>query len=396
MIAMMSPPSNRSDVTRRRLLEAGVAGLGLTAGCMQQTDNGRQIPAGVTVERVLANLTVPWDLTFAPDGDLYFTERPGRINVLPADASSPTTLSSLPNTAARGEGGLLGITLHPAFPQTPALFVYQTYRGGGSGGKGDGGGLQNRILRFRRTSDGLDRRETLLDGIPGGSIHDGGRLAVGPDDTLYATTGDAGRADSARDPESLAGKILRLTVDGEIPANNPFADSFTWSYGHRNPQGLARHPRTDELYATEHGSSGHDEVNHIRRGNDYGWPSVRGTEDRDRFTPPVLESGNGTWAPTGATVYTGTALPEWDNDLFFTTLGFSPGDGRRSLHRVGFGPDGTTVETHAVLLTNQFGRLRTVTQGPDGHLYVATSNRDGRGDPVPADDRILRLRPDPS
>jgi glucose/arabinose dehydrogenase len=280
---------------------------------------------------------------------------------------------------------LLGLAIHPDFPDTPDLYVYQTYRDDG---------LHNRILRYRRTETGLERQGIVLDGIPGASIHDGGRIAFGPDDTLYATTGDASQGELAQDRSSLAGKILRLNPYGSIPTDNPFADSPVWSYGHRNPEGLAWHPDTQQLYAIEHGSSGHDEVNRIEPGNNYGWPEVTGKTDGSQFTGPVLESGTNTWAPSGAAVYGGDAFPAWQGSLFFASLGFSPGAGRRSLHQVTFeSPQGRTVATHDVLLQNQFGRLRAVAESPDGTLYLTTSNRDDRGDPAPTDDRILRLRP---
>jgi glucose/arabinose dehydrogenase len=281
---------------------------------------------------------------------------------------------------------LLGIALHPEFPDQPSLYVYQTYRDDG---------LHNRILRYRWTADqGLERPGAVLDDIPGGSIHDGGRIAFGPDGKLYATTGDASQGDLAQNRNSLAGKLLRLNPDGSIPSDNPFADSPVWSYGHRNLEGLAWHPDSQQLYATEHGSSGHDEVNRIEPGNNYGWPEVAGKTGGSQFTDPVLESGTNTWAPSGAAVYSGDAFPAWQRNLFFTTLGFSPGDGRRSLHRIAFeSAEGRTIATHEVMLTNQFGRLRAVTEGPDGTIYLATSNQDGRGEPAPTDDRILRLQP---
>ena len=386
---------------RRQVLKAGTAvGLSGLSGCnslrpddqptSEKPTTGSETSPPITttefkIDPIVSELTVPWDLAFAPDESIYFTERPGRINVL-SSAGTLTRLADVTDTAAVGEGGLLGIALHPDFPNSPSLYVYQTYRDDG---------LHNRILRYRWTADpGLERQDTVLDDIPGGSIHDGGRIAFGPDGKLYATTGDASQGDLAQNRNSLAGKLLRLNPDGSIPSNNPFTDLPVWSYGHRNPEGLAWHPVTQHLYATEHGSSGHDEVNRIEPGNNYGWPDVTGKTDGSQFTDPVLESGTRTWAPSGSTVYGGDAFPAWQGSLFFTTLGFSPGAGRRSLHRIAFeGAEGRMIAAHEVLLTNQFGRLRAVAEGPDGMIYLATSNRDGRGDPVPTDDRILRLRP---
>lgn len=377
---------------RRAVLKAGLLGASsVVAGCSGLPFTGTEstpIPTGstgtLTVEPMATNLTVPWDLVFDDDGGLYVTERPGRIDFI-SSGGQVTTLAELRDTAAVGEGGLLGIALHPEFPETRLLYVYQTYRADG---------LHNRILRFRRADAGLTDRQTVLDGIPGGRIHDGGRIAFGPDGKLYATTGDSGRGALAQDRASLGGKVLRLDPDGTIPEDNPFGGSPVWSYGHRNPEGLAWHPETSDLYALEHGSSGHDELNRIEAGGNYGWPDAAGRTESSRFSDPVLESGTNTWAPSGAAVYGGDVVPAWRNDLFFATLGFSPGDGRRSLHRVSFANStGDAVARHEVIFSDRFGRLRAVAVGPDGLLYFTTSNRDGRGNPAPEDDRILQIRP---
>jgi glucose/arabinose dehydrogenase len=265
------------------------------------------------------------------------------------------------------------------------VYVYQTY---------DDGGLKNRILRLRYDGDTLERSAVVLDGIPGAENHNGGRIAFGPDDKLYATTGDALDSSAAQQEDSLSGKILRLEPDGSIPQDNPIDGSPVWSYGHRNPQGIAWGPR-GQLYATEHSSDSHDEVNRIRPGKNYGWPDVIGKSEDSDYTDPVLESGDGVWAPSGATFYGGSVFTRWTGDLFFCTLGFTQGGGRRSLHRVSFKkPGGRAVAAHERLFENQFGRLRAVTDAPDGTLYVGTSNRDGRGDPTDDDDRILRIAPE--
>jgi glucose/arabinose dehydrogenase len=189
--------------------------------------------------------------------------------------------------------------------------------------------------------------------------------------------------------DSLAGKVLRLNDDGSVPSDNPLPDSPVYSYGHRNPQGLAWHPITGQLFATEHGSSARDEVNLIQPGKNYGWPTVQGVANDPRFVDPVLESGSTTWAPSGATFYGGDKLPqEWRGKLFFAGLRGT------QIHWVSLeGPDFTRVADHGALFEGVFGRIRTVVQGPDGYLYFATSNRDGRGSPGPQDDRILRIVP---
>jgi aldose sugar dehydrogenase len=233
----------------------------------------------------------------------------------------------------------------------------------------------------------------LVDGIPGARNHNGGRIAFGPDGKLYATTGDAGRGELAQDTGSLAGKVLRMNPDGSVPDDNPLPGSLVYSYGHRNPQGLAWQPETGQLFAAEHGPSGEgglccrDEVNVIRPGANYGWPIVTGQGGDGRFVDPVAFSGTDTtWAPAGAAFYDGSDLAGWRGDLFFGALR------GQHLHRLALGgEDGLTVVEEEELFPGEYGRLRAVAMGPDGHLYVATSNRDGRGRPAPEDDRILRI-----
>lgn len=332
---------------------------------------------------VATGLDVPWALAWAPDGRLLFTERPGRVRVVVGGRLQQEPVAVIP-VAAVGEGGLMGLALDPEFADNGHVYTMYTYR--------EGGGLANRVSRWVLREGRLQNETTLLDGIPGARNHNGGRIAFGPDGKLYATTGDAGRGSLAQDLGSLAGKILRLNPDGTVPDDNPFEGSFVYSYGHRNPQGLAWHPDTGSLVATEHGPSGEgglccrDEVNVIRPGANFGWPIVTGSGD-ERFTDPLAFSGtSNTWAPAGAAFYDGSALPAWQGDLFFGALR------GQHLHRLALGDeDGVTVADEEELFAGQYGRLRAVAMGPDGHLYVATSNRDGRGRPAAEDDRILRI-----
>ena len=226
-----------------------------------------------------------------------------------------------------------------------------------------------------------------LDGIPGGSIHDGGRIAFGPDGKLYITTGDAGNSANAQDLRSLAGKVLRLNADGTVPSDNPFAGSPVYSYGHRNPQGLAWRPGTNELYVTEHGSSARDEVNRIQLGGNYGWPTVRGIAEDSRFIDPIVESGDDTWAPSGALFYTGSAFSVWQGSLLYTALR------GEALFRLRLQSDGRAAGLPEKLcIGDRLGRLRTVVQAPDGSLYLLTNNR-VRGQPTGDDDRLLHITP---
>jgi aldose sugar dehydrogenase len=229
----------------------------------------------------------------------------------------------------------------------------------------------------------------LVDGILGNVNHDGGRVKFGPDGKLYWTTGDAQNGALAQDVDSLNGKILRYNPDGSIPGDNPFPNSPVYSFGHRNPQGLAWQPGSGRLYATEHGPSGspsccRDEVNLIEPGNNYGWPLITGDETRPGLVPPIIQSGNTvTWAPTGATFVT---QGPWAGSMLFGGLRGT------ALYRLVLDPqDPRKVTSLERLLAGQFGRLRDVVEGPDGTIYFTTSNRDGRGNPSADDDRIIRL-----
>ena len=322
------------------------------------------------VEVVASRLEAPWALAFAPDGRLFVTERPGRIRVVANGRLSAEPVAEIA-VARYGESGLMGLALDPGFAANAHLYVCYTRQRGAD--------LFNRVARLTVGRDGKAGDErVLLDNIPGAPIHDGCRLKFGPDGKLYVTMGDAAVTRAAQERDSLSGKILRINADGSVPADNPFPGSPVYSMGHRNPQGLAWDD-AGRLLAAEHGPSGHDEVNHILPGRNYGWPEVRGRAGDPRFVDPLVESGDkDTWAPSGIAFLGG--------DLFVAGL-----RGERLL-RFTFSP-GLAVTRASALLVGTHGRLRDVVVGPDGALYVATCNRDGRGQPARDDDRILRLRP---
>jgi len=323
------------------------------------------------IQTVTMNLEVPWGTAFAPNGDLYLTERPGRVQRVVRETNRKEAVADLTSTvAARGEGGLLGLAFHP--DDADLAYTYQTYETDGE--------LANRVVRHR-VSEGFARESVVMDGIPASSVHDGGRLAFGPDGALYVTTGDASRGDLAQDRDSLAGKVLRLTPEGGPHPDNPFGNA-AFTYGHRNPQGLAW--RDGTLYVTEHGPATDDEINRLEAGNNYGWPEAKGPSDREAVTDPVA-AYTPTIAPGSAAFYHGP-VRDWQGDFFFGTLAGS------HLHRVRLNDQHEVVEQER-LLDEKYGRLRTVFTGPDDHLYVTTSNRDGRGTPAPQDDRVLRIQP---
>jgi glucose/arabinose dehydrogenase len=361
---MMWPPVlpqyNRAGqcVSSRRVITIVSGAIALAvAGCGGGA--GVNLPTGpLTVTTIASGLDIPWAMAAVADGRLFFTERPGRLRVIVGGALQAAPVVTLP-VAASGEGGLLGLAADPAFATNGYLYVYYTY---------SAGGLLNRVARLVVSGSSAVQDLVLLEGIPGASLHDGGRIKVGPDGLLYVTTGDAGNSASSQNSNSLAGKILRMTRTGAVAPGNPFAGSYVYTLGHRNPQGLAW-DSSGSLYATEHGPSSNDEVNRIRAGLNYGWPTIVGRGNDPAFIDPIFLFFPDTCAPSGATFVMSTLIPEWNGDLLFTCLRGV------HLHRLRLaGPGSDTVATSEALYTNVYGRMRDVIVGSDGAVYVSTSN----------------------
>ncbi len=374
-----SPPTSLSPTS-----------LSPTASPTSSPPSGSSVTdAGYSASTTVKDLRIPWEIRFLPDGRMLVTEREGKIATADPATGSTQEVGRIDALAA-GEGGLMGLALDPDFPRTPDIYVSYTHA--------DASGAQNRVSRLALIgADGaspkLGGETVLVDGIPAGSIHNGGRVAFGPDGFLYVTTGDSGDGPLAQRMDSLAGKVLRMTRDGKAAPGNPFPDraypySLIYTLGHRNPQGLVFHPQTGVPYVTEHGPSDNDEVNRLRSGGNYGWPDLRGKVARAGFVDPIM-----TWSPTiapaGALFYTGDLLVNLKGAFVFATLKQSD---LRVLVPTDPG-DFSAVAREKVLFDGEFGRLRPIAQGPDGALYVGTSNQDGRGAPRPGDDRIIRIGP---
>lgn len=318
-------------------------------------------------EVITTNLEVVWGIAFLPDGTMLFTERSGRVRMIDTNGNLQTRPIAQINVVQRSESGLHGIAIHPEFESNKFVYLYYTY---GS----NTNQVLNRVSRYVFENNTLQNEKVIVDAIPGAPNHDGGRIKFGPDNYLYIATGDAQEPSLSQNTNSLAGKILRVTDDGQPPPGNPF-NNLVYTYGHRNPQGLAWDEQ-GQLWETEHGSSATDEFNKLESGANYGWPEIRGDETRSGMKSPILQSGSDTWAPAGMAYHNGS--------LFFTGLR------GQALYEVKNANSNPELVTH---FKEEFGRIREVVVGPDNMLYIGTSNRDGRGPLFPEDDKIIRVNP---
>lgn len=318
---------------------------------------------------IVKHLKVPWGVAFLPSKAALVSERDThKIKRIAPRGGKVTAVGKVRGvTDDTDEGGLLGLALSPTFDLDHLVYAYITTD------------TDNRIVRFRYGKQGISHQEPVFTGIPKATIHDGGRIMFGPDGMLYVTTGDATQAERAQDVKYLGGKVLRMTPDGDPVPGNPFSDSVVWTVGHRNPQGLAWGPGKDPtLYEAEFGQNALDELNALHPGDNYGWPDVEGTigPKKDKFTPPLVTWRTNKASPSG--------LAYAADSLWLATL---QGENvyRMRVHQNG------SVGKPRPLLSDRYGRLRTIVTAPDGSLWVTTSNRDGRGTPVSSDDRIIRI-----
>ena len=361
---------------RRRTALLGVAGVAALAACERAAppppSPSATTPAGtpasaspgtpVRVTTIATGLAVPWSLAFLPSGEALVSERDtGKILRVPAHGGAPVEVMRVPGVATdTAEGGLLGLAVSPEYGTDSLVYAYFTTR------------TDNRIVRFRLGGT----LRPILTGLRRGTIHNGGRIAFGPDGKLYAGVGETGVKSLAQQRTARNGKILRINPDGSVPAGNPFPGSPVWSYGHRNVQGLAW-DSAGRLWATEFGQDRFDEVNLIQPGRNYGWPEVEGVGDTrgGTYTNPLI-----TWHPDEASP-SGAAI--------IGTMLYAGALRGEALLRVRL--DSTRAALAPPLFRREYGRIRAVAAAPDGRLWITTSNRDGRGKPRSGDDRILAL-----
>jgi glucose/arabinose dehydrogenase len=369
---LLSTPLNNKDM-KTCITLAAIAGLLLFSTCKKSSSsnnpnnpNNPGDTADLTDKVLTDKLTYPWEVLWGPNNQLWITERGGKISSIDPATGAITPIKTISEVVSRGEGGLLGMVLHPDFATTPEVFVAYNYEKSGT--------YTKKIVKFTYSGGTLINPVTLLDNIPAASIHNGTRLAISPDKKLFITSGDASESSRAQDKTNPAGKLQRINLDGSIPGDNPTAGSPVWSFGHRNPQGLVF--VGDRLYSSEHGGSTDDEINIIQKGRNFGWPNVEGfcnTSSEQTFcsannVAEPIQAWTPTIAPSGLDYYNKDAIPQWKGSLLLAVLKDS------ELLQIKLNSAGTGVETVNTFYKNKYGRMRDVAISPDGKVYIITSN----------------------
>ena len=345
-----------------------ILALSFITGCNKKRSNG-STATGESIRIVKQDLQFVWEMVWGPDDHIWFTEREGKISKMNPVTGTIVFSGTINDVVASGEGGLLGLALHPDFPGNGFLYVVYNYN--------SANGYREKLVRYTFSNNSLTNPTTLIENIAASGIHNGSRIKVVNETTgvkIYFTTGDASNSSSAQDVNSRSGKVLRLNADGTIPADNPIAGNPLWSYGHRNPQGLVF--VNNKLYESEHGPAIEDEVNIIEKGRNYGWPTVNGPCDgsetsfctANNIKEPIWSSGGNTIAVCGIDYYNSDKIPAWKNSILMTTLKDA------SLRQLKLSSDGNSVVSTSIFLKDTYGRLRDICISPSGNLYLCTSN----------------------
>ena len=335
------------------------------------------------IKLVADNMYVPWSIVFTDADRMLVTERNGKLRVIQKGELLEKPLKVFEEVSSNGEEGLMGLALDPDYKNNKYIYISYAYE--------KAGGLSVKVVRYKDGGDKLSDEKLIIDNLPAERYHAGCRLRFGTDKKLYITTGDAGERQLAQNVNSLYGKILRVNPDGTIPEDNPIQDNPIWSYGHRNSQGIDWYPGTEILYSTEHGPSGFDgpgggdEVNIIVKGGNYGWPVVSHKESKEGMISPVLEFTPAI-APASGMFYKSDSIPQFKYNFFFGCL-----RGSGIMRVVVDEKDPTKIISNEMLSEVNFGRIREITEGPDGAIYFSTSNRDGRGSVRDGDDKIYKI-----
>ncbi len=338
------------------------------------------------IRDIVTGLDTPWEILWGSDNHIWLTERFGRISRLNPETAELQELIKLGDVFEDGERGLMGMALHPDFINNPTVYTIYTY-------KGSSEATFIKLISLNFDGKKLHSPKTIFDSIPGAWNHDGARLWIDDDLTIFMSMGDAAVPNRSQQMNSLNGKILRMNIDGTVPPDNPFPNSYVWSLGHRNPQGLVKYDGV--LYSSEHGANTDDELNIILKGRNHGWPIVEGFCDKtsektfceqNKVVEPIVA-----WTPTiavaGIDIYMHNLIPEWNNSILAVALKSAV------LVQNKLSEDRTKVISQTKYFENQFGRLRDLCISPDGRVFIATSNKDGRGNPKPQDDRIIEIKP---
>jgi glucose/arabinose dehydrogenase len=331
-----------------------------------------------SIRTVKQNLNIAWEIEWGPDNHIWFTERSGKISKMDPKTGDIVFTTTIGDVVQNGEGGLLGMALHPDFLTNGYLYTVYNYN--------SASGYREKVVRFTFNNNTLGNPFPLIENIPADFVHNGSRVRIINDGSgfkLYFTTGDAANQPSAQDVNSRSGKVLRLNLDGSVPSDNPIAGNPMWSLGHRNPQGLVF--ANNKLYTSEHGPDIEDEVNIIEKGRNYGWPSVNGPCNGSEISfctannvkGPLWSTGNGTLALSGIDYYNSTRISQWTNSILVATLK------DQSLRQLKLSADGNSVVSTAMFYKSEFGRLRDICISPAGRVYISTSNG--------SNDRIIEI-----